>query len=83
MDILDKLRGQRADNFTEQLRSPVTAAKGNLFFDSFRPESGETDFPLGWTRPEATMKEMDAQVERRTTDAGEKECHNRENPQNA
>jgi hypothetical protein len=63
--ILDELRARRAETFTNQLRKQVTAENGNLLLDSFRPESGAAEFPLGWTLANATVEDMDAQIRTR------------------
>jgi hypothetical protein len=66
--ILDQLRSERAEQFTSQLRTLVMERKGDVFLDSFQPESGVAEFPVGWTLPSATIAEMDAQIERRMKD---------------
>lgn len=66
--ILDKLRSQRAEQFTSQLHTLIEEQKDDRFLDSFRPESGGAEFPLGWTLPEATVKEMDGQIAKRMKD---------------
>lgn len=59
--ILDKIRSAQTDQFKRDLYAMV-AARGGIVLDGFRPESGAAEFPLGWTLPEATRKEMDAQI---------------------
>jgi hypothetical protein len=68
LTILDELRAQRADEFTRQLRTLIAKRPGDAFLESFRPQSGSAEFPLGWTLPKASAKEMDAQIDRRMQD---------------
>jgi hypothetical protein len=60
--ILDKIRVAQTDRFKRDLCGMV-AARGGIVLDGFRPESGAAEFPLGWTLPEVTRKEMDMQIE--------------------
>ncbi len=65
LTLLDKLRAQRADAFTDRLRTLVLANPHNIFLDHLEPQAGTAEFPLGWALSEATVADMDAQIAKR------------------